>query len=378
VRCVGVRRSRSACEAACENLLGCSGPPRTVEAPPATKRVCALHSGAGSRGEQVYTTPELLATRVAAMARAYAPANATFVELGVGDGAIYKWLPVPRVGVELREVVTRHDGVAYGESALAWTPPCDGPLCVVMNPPFGAQVEWFNRAASLAPSQPLTLVWIAGLNVRLWSIEDTLDDRMELAGEWHVHRRMSSFHAAGGSKFLRCCVQVWRRLDGDRRRALWRLPRSLPGFKPVYAEPLPRGCLVVARTAYAGQVGKAGVLGESAYLDGEAHLALTEVEASDAPSAPTASLGTLRRGHGTAMVLRADDVAEALRVAARLAELQRSGVLYDLLRERTSLTYGTISAPVIAALMERGPEALARPLASLDDVQFVPSRAGAE
>ena len=54
----------------------------------------------------------------------------------------------------------------------------------------------------------------------------------------------------------------------------------------------------------------------------------------------------------------------------------RSGVLYDLLRERTSLTYGTISAPVIAALMERGQEALARPLASLDDVQFVPSRAG--
>ena len=91
---------------------------------------------------------------------------------------------------------------------------------------------------------------------------------------------------------------------------------------------------------------------------------------------PTASLGTLRRGHGTAMVLRADDVAEARRVAARLARLQRSGVLYDLLRERTSLTYGTISAPVIAALMERGPEALARPLASLDDVQFVPSRAG--
>ena len=78
MRCVGVRRSRSACEAACENLLGCSGPPRTVEAPPAAKRVCALHSGAGSRGEQVYATPELLATRVAAMARAYAPANATF------------------------------------------------------------------------------------------------------------------------------------------------------------------------------------------------------------------------------------------------------------------------------------------------------------
>ena len=96
---------------------------------------------------------------------------------------------------------------------------------------------------------------------------------------------------------------------------------------------VPRGCLVVARTAYAGQV---GVYGESAYLDGEAHLALTEVEPSDAPSAPTASLGTLRRGHGTAMVLRADDVAEARRVAARLAELQRSGVLYDLLRERTT------------------------------------------
>ena len=40
------------------------------------------------------------------------------------------------------------------------------------------------------------------------------------------------------------------------------------------------------------------------------------------------------------MVLQADDVAEARRVAARLAELQRSGVLYDLFPERTSLTYG--------------------------------------
>mmetsp|Transcript_24172 Transcript_24172/g.61846 ORF Transcript_24172/g.61846 Transcript_24172/m.61846 type:complete len:89 (+) Transcript_24172:2402-2668(+) len=69
-------------------------------------------------------------------------------------------------------------------------------------------------------------------------------------------------------------------------------------------------------------------------------------------------------------------MAEARRVAARLVELQRSGVLYDLFRERTSLSYGSISAPVIAALMERGPEALARPLASLDDVQFMPSRAG--
>ena len=86
-----------------------------------------------------------------------------------------------------------------------------------------------------------------------------------------------------------------------------------------------------------------------------------------------AVLGTLRKGHGTAMVLRADDVAEARRVAARLSELQVGGVLYDLFRERTSLSYGSLSAPVIAALMERGPEALSRPLASLEDLQFVPT-----
>jgi hypothetical protein len=51
-----------------------------------------------------------------------------------------------------------------------------------MNPPFAKQTAFFNHAASFTDA----IVWIAGINIRLWANEDALDPTMHLEKEWLV------------------------------------------------------------------------------------------------------------------------------------------------------------------------------------------------
>ena len=161
------------------------------------------------------------------------------MELGVGSGQLFKRLPSPKQGVELRApppASRRLDGVAYRQDALAWTPTLV-PRTVVMNPPFARQVDFFNRAASLAGAR--TIVWIAGMNVRLWTVEDALDASWHLEEEWAVPPELGVFTTLSGASVtgVRVVVQVWRR----RAVPLWSLgeaaqvPRvaTRPALRPM-------------------------------------------------------------------------------------------------------------------------------------------------
>jgi hypothetical protein len=338
----------------------------------------------GAKDEQEYVTDPELADALCRVAAAHVAAEGhrpLFVDLGVGDGAIYDALPAPKQGVELRALLAdrRRAGVVYGRDALGWAPapppqlPPD--VCVVCNPPFAKQVAFFNHAAeAFAPGGELLVCWLVGLNVRLWTIEDQLDDRMHLVGEWLVPPRLSRFRVGrrddASAVAIKTAVQVWRRGPaGAPRRARWGLPRALPGFRPVYAEPCPDGALVVSRTANATQLGKAGVLGATAWRDGDRHFALTDEAVAALGGGATANLGTLRKGNGTSLVLAHPDAREAGRCAARLAELRADGAIRDLFATRTSLTIGALSIPVLAHLMRHPPQTLARPIEYLDGVR---------
>lgn len=351
-----------------------------------------VYEGEGAHDEQVYETPAELADALVALARTHAHPGSGFVEFGVGDGVIYRRLPQPRCGVEVRPA--HHvdagggplEGVDYGTDGLGWVPRAlepNRPLCVVCNPPFAKQAAVFNHAAAHfgvddagSATAPLRVAWLVGVNMRLWTNEDQLDARMRLVHEALVPPTMSRFRVArrgeSSSVAVQTVLQVWERMPRGWARPAWGLPRRLPGLRPVYAEPCPDGALAVARVANVKQLGKAGVLGVDAHCDRPRHLALL-----DARPPATCTLGTLRRGHGTAMVLAPETAAataEAQRVAARLAHLQRAGIIHDLFRHRTCFTFAALSAPVIARLCDPTLDddgvvaALARPVAYLDGV----------
>lgn len=339
-----------------------------------------VYANAAERDEQVYLTQSALADAVVDLARAHAPLDATFVDLGVGEGALFSRLPHPRCGVECRPPSTPLNGVEYNTNALEWTIK-DESCCVVMNPPFKRCVDFFNHAASTfgdnEASTPLVIVWIVGCNVRLWTTEDKLHERMELVDEKLVPPAMRKFIVgragdvgANGARRevdVKTVVQVWRRREPGYCRPRWNLPPNLPGFQCVYKEPCPRGCLIVSRAAGIAQIGKAGILGLSAHRDSDCHYALTDNARRDLSA--TLTLGTLRKGFGTALFLAAPTVAAAETVCRRLLDLRIEGHLEDLYRHRTSLTMGCLSIPVLSFLLTHTAHELARPIEYLDGVR---------
>lgn len=176
----------------------------------------------GDSSPQAYFTSPPLAEKVARIAKGY---EGPYIELGVGDGALYSRLPRPRQGVELCTTPRlRFASVRYGCDALGWTPRLSARCTVVMNPPFAQQVEFFNHAATFAH----TIVWIAGANVRLWTTEDKLAASMHLECEYMVPDALSAFDAVGRGRqhtTSRTTVQVWRRKQSPRR--MWNLVATL-------------------------------------------------------------------------------------------------------------------------------------------------------
>ena len=337
-----------------------------------------VYENASPPDEQEYRTLDDLARQLVQKGLECAPPNSVFVEVGVGEGAIYKHIPSPKIGVELRtNVETRFDHVEYGKDALNWKPAVNASasICVICNPPFRQQAAIFNHMANtFAPRGELTVVWIVGLNIRLWTNEDKLDPRMHLEQEWLVPPTMSRFHVArAGTKDehkvvpVRTCIQVWRRRAEPRR--LWNLPTRLSGFVSVYEEPCPRGSLIISRTSNVTQLAKSGIYGNTAWRDGPLHYALTGecVQAHGTCATPT--LGTMRRGHGTSMVLYCGDAERTLALQRRLIGLFVNKSIKHLFLHRTSLTIAAISAPVLAHLELHEPETLSRPIEYLDGIR---------
>lgn len=347
-----------------------------------------VYENATPRDEQEYVTDDALAALVVDLAAQHAPSRCTYVDIGVGTQpgtGLYHRLPHPRRGVELQpqaaepQAAEPHDGgVTYGTDARTWTPdvpPSHPNVCVVCNPPFLHQAALFNRAAQhFAPSGELVVVWIVGLSMRLWTNENRLDPHMHLVAEWLVPPSLATFAVQRRPDrkrvHIKTAIQVWVRRPLAPPRALWTFPARLDGFAPAYAEPLPDGCVVLSRTCNSTQLGKVGVLGRTAHRDADRHYALNGDGLAEHDPGATATLGTLRRGHGTSLVLRPTTAtaADVDAVRRRVLQLRQRGAFRDLYATRTSLTIAALTVPVLAHLMTHEPETLARPIAYVDGV----------
>jgi hypothetical protein len=166
-------------------------------------------------GPQSYLTNPDLARAVGRLAARVDAA--LYVELGVGEAALWDELPSPKVGVELREDPTqRRSGVEYGVDALRWHPPRAARTCVVMNPPFHAQIAFFNHAATFEAEDDLLILWIAGCGARWFDNEAKLAHHMHLVGDYDVPRALQRFDHDGRVQHVRVCVQLWRRASAPR------------------------------------------------------------------------------------------------------------------------------------------------------------------
>lgn len=331
---------------------------------------------------QEYYTNEELARRVAALAaeegRPFGK-SVQYVDVGVGDGAIYGLLPSPKAGIELSsDVRPRLRGVRYGQDVFAWTPPAswaERDVVVAMNPPFAQQVKVLNACAAWR-CRSLTVVWIAGAAVRLWGNEDGVDRRMHLVREYRVPTALSRFRRGSARvDTLRTVVQVWRR-DPTRQRRLWseleyRPDESVPRFSVARATEANVALCCVGSLC---KIGKAGVMGRDVVAaDGQAtltevgHRRLAGVVPPGCPPRPDIShLGTIRGGNGnggTAMLLRADDAASLVRA---LNARTRGGLFKMLLRDRqSSHGFASLSQEMLRRMLSRDWERLDRPLEDL-------------
>lgn len=355
------------------------------------------HTTTKDRHQQYFTPPELAAHVASAAAHLEAD---LYVELGVGDGNIFSLLPTPRIGVELMpsdQCNRVYAGVDYGRSAFSWRIPLEHrgakTVAVVMNPPFTRQAEFFNRAASMAPNAVLHIIWIAGLNVRLWTTEDSLSRRMHLkheelvpnAPEWSRFSFGDANVAAKRQKSaqdVRCVVQTWTR--GDVARRLWNLRarKLMLRFKLVSPSMGLRPGLDVAitRVGSPSQIGKAVVVGENTIVTRESReklrIDLTDSGVTYVGEKSTRAMGTVCKKSGTAHVLRprSASAADAEALAQKLNALWRDGVLRDLFYFRTSSGgfsrfggFASLSLEAISTLLDGGLDRLGRTATYIDE-----------
>ena len=293
------------------------------------KGVARKHDGT----QQYYTSRELAAATIDIARRYPAP----YLELGVGDGALYNLLPMPKQGVEIQRPVNRLKHVQYGVDALKWKPK-HKVNTVVMNPPFCKQVQFFNHASEFCD----VIVWIAGLNARLWSNENRLNPLMHLAHEWLVPPHWCNFRSPDGMREIPAVVQVWKRKSQP--RSLWPLHAHI---KPCKDQKAPAGdALFVKRVGCPHHVGACS-------------------------TASTQSLGTLVNGKlGTAVaVCPITDCKIKLIEINRLQRLKANGVIADLLINRSSSrTFVTLPLPILSCIMIGDWKKLIREIPYLDGV----------
>lgn len=289
----------------------------------------------GNDSAQAYYTSPDLARAVSHIAKRY---PGPYVELGVGGGALYDRLPEPKCGVELRRCLPRLSNVVYGKDALKWKPE-NRFNTVVMNPPFAKQVAFFNHAAGFAN----VIVWIAGLNIRLWTNEDMLDPSMHLIKEWLVPPEWSTFSTAYNTVHIRPVVQVWRRRLQP--RPLWNLRSTLEPCKDQLHPPA--GAVIVKRVGAPKDVGDAIAFSRcKIYQSGK---------------------NVTRTSHGTLVNRKLGTSVALAGVPSTLRRRYDSGVINDLLSTRTSSkSLCVLSTAVLSSIASPAWRRLIRPIEYLD------------
>ena len=294
----------------------------------------------GSHDAQAYYTSPILANSIVNLVKKF---RGPYAELGVGDGSLYKRLPEPKEGVELRTLSPKLRGVTYGIDALKWRP-SKAVGVIVMNPPFAHQSDFFNHAASLSD----VIIWIAGLNIRLWTNEDILDCRMHLENEWLVPPEWSSFSSENGPVNIRSVVQIWRKKQQP--RVLWNLRSTLKPCKNQQYPPA--NAIVVKRVGSAKDVGKTVSLRDCKFLKRSGKVLKTEH-------------GTLQAGWGTAIAF--DNVPKLYELLKKRFE---KGVFSYLLYHRIySYSLVSLSVPLLSAILSHNWRRLIRNIEYLDGLR---------
>ena len=217
-----------------------------------------------------------------------------------------------------------------------------------MNPPFAKQMEFFNHASTLLQPGKF-IIWIAGLNIRLWTNEDSLDPSMHLQKEWLVPPEWSSFSTAGGDVNIRTVVQIWKKQQHP--RALWnigRIPCSLKVCKDQLRPP--SDAVLVKRVGAPKDVGMSILL-----KDCQKNVRSGNVLKTD--------YGTLQRGWGTAIAF------EPL-VPDNISKRFHAGCFNNLLSNRIySYSLASLSVPVINAVLSKSWRRLIRHVDYLDGIR---------
>lgn len=325
-----------------------------------------------SKDNHVYYTPPDLADVVVRLAKRVASPGSTFVDVGVGEGALFLRLPKPRVGVEVSSPGVRIPGVLYGQDVTKWSPSFAGKdVCVVMNPPFGIQTSIINACAKWT-CKSLTVVWIAGAGVRMWHHEDSIDPFMHLVSEWGVPSWVK-FRKPGGeqAKQISSVVQVWRRKGA--RRKLWseqvfRPDPSVPGFKLDQHS----GNVAVTITGNDCKVGKAGVVGRDVEITSQGAVLTPRGKAmikrvvgpGCGVRVETGTLGTVRwASTGTAALLRTDNPS---RLVEAFNSRVASGVFMQAFAYRGSAyRFVALTYSMLVRLMSKDWRKLIRPIKEL-------------
>jgi len=288
-----------------------------------------------SSDNQAYYTNNELASQVITLAKRY---KGPYVELGVGNGALFQGLPDPKQGVEIQNLSPKLQGVCYNANALTWKPSRRAGV-VVMNPPFAQQAKFFNHASTFTD----TIIWIAGLNIRLWTNEDGLDPYMHLEKEWLVPPEWSTFSTKNGPVNVRTVVQVWKRKN--QARVLWNLQRTITPCKNQQSPH--KSAIIVKRVGAPKDVGKSVPFIHCKIISRNKYVTQT-------------SNGTLiDHHHGSAMAFDKE--------LPNLLRRHQSGVIHDLMRNRTfSKTLCSLSLPVLSAITSPNWRRLIRPIQYMD------------
>lgn len=327
--------------------------------------------------EQAYYTSDELADVVTRLAIRVAPKGAMFVDVGVGAGALYRRLPSPKMGIELATTLApKLPGVQYGVDALHWSPPQTWRkkhVVVVCNPPFSKQVAILNQCGTWECAS-LRVVWIAGLSVRNWDTEDTIDAHLHLEGEWLTPPEMSTFSTSSGPKQIRTVVQVWRREAAPRAR--W-VDIPFPLQFDLETAKVEQANVFMTRVNSLCQVGSAGALPRDVRVEnGSAQLTTRGVERVRRSLPPwcadrtSHSLGTVRKWYGTSGTAMGIRCAQPDLLVEHILDLRAKGIFYHLLHYRnTSSGMVSLSIGMLRRMLSPAWRRLARPIEFLDGVR---------
>jgi len=164
---------------------------------------------------QHFTNPRL-AKWVVATTRKFFPKRAFFVEPSAGDGDIYKYLPDPKVGVELDKKLAKKNGYV-ASNFLEWKPKTSRSVVTIGNPPFNEAkvvgnyrpgnlaIKFINHAAEFSD----VIAFILGRNFLKPSIQNKVNKNFHLRYQKILPK--SEFGTVG------TVFQVWVRSSKPRK-----------------------------------------------------------------------------------------------------------------------------------------------------------------